>query len=299
MVMARDDDQTHIPVMVSEVLACLTPVSGGLYVDATLGLGGHAAAILDASAPAGRVIGFEWDAQAAGIARGRLAQYGDRLTVIPRSYAELDTALTGAGIAEVDGILVDLGVSSLQLDERERGFSFQGNAPLDMRMDRRRGTTAADLLARAREEELADIFYHYGEERQARRIAAYICEKRGQEPIRTTARLAALVAEAVPKRFHPDKIHVATRVFQAVRIAVNRELDNLHRLLRDGPDRLRIGGRFCVISFHSLEDRMVKQAFRNDDRLAKISSKPVRPRPEEVQGNPRARSAILRCAARC
>ncbi len=296
--MARDDDQAHIPVMADEVLACLAPVSGGLYVDATLGLGGHAAAILDVSAPAGRVIGFEWDAQAAGIARRRLAQYGDRLTVIPRSYAELDAALVEAGIAEVDGILVDLGVSSLQLDKRERGFSFQGNAPLDMRMDQRQGITAADLLARAREEELADIFYHYGEERQARRIAAYICEKRGEEPIRTTARLAALVAKAVPKRFHPDKIHVATRVFQALRIAVNRELDNLHRLLTSGPNLLRPGGRFCAISFHSLEDRMVKQAFQKDDRLERISRKPVRPRPEEVRDNPRARSATLRCARR-
>jgi len=296
--MVGDGVQAHIPVMAREVLDCLVPAPGRVYIDATLGAGGHAAAILEASSPDGRVIGFEWDAQAAGIARRRLAGYGDRLTVISRSYAELDAALAEAGIASVDGLLVDLGVSSLQLDAPERGFSFRSDAPLDMRMDQSRGTGAAELLARATQQELADIFYHYGEERQARRIAAHLCAKRLEEPIRTTTRLAQLVAEAVPKRFHPDRIHVATRVFQALRIAVNRELDNLHCLLQAGPERLRSTARFCVISFHSLEDRMVKQAFHQDDRLEPLSRRPIRPTPEEVRVNPRARSALLRCARR-
>jgi len=296
--MVSSGDQAHIPVLVDEVLCCLAPVSGGLYVDATLGLGGHTAAILDASAPAGRVIGFEWDPQAMRLARQRLEPYGDRVVFVDRSYADLAPALQELGMGRVDGILADLGVSSLQLDNGGRGFSFRVDAPLDMRMDPQRGMDAATLLARASEEELADIFYHFGEERQARRIAAHLCDRRKQQPIRTTGQLAALVAEAVPKRFHPDRIHVATKVFQGLRIAVNRELDNLHTLLRTGPEWLRPQGRFAVIAFHSLEDRMVKQAFRRDTRLDVVTRKPVRPAAEEIQRNPRARSALLRCAAR-
>jgi len=288
--------ELHIPVMYDEVLASLQPENGRVYVDATLGLGGHTEAVLKASAPNGRVIGFEWDNEAAVPAAGRLQPFGDRVTIIHASYADMVAELTGLGVESVDGILADLGVSSLQLDRSERGFSFRKDAPVDMRMNTESAIDAAAILAGATENELADIFYHYGEERQARRIAAHLCKARANFRIRTTRQLADLVAEAVPRRFHPEKIHVATRVFQALRIAVNRELDNLVRLLADGPDFLRPGAAFCIITFHSLEDRIVKQAFRRDGRLRPV--KPVRPTKEEVATNPRARSATLRCAVR-
>lgn len=288
--------ELHLPVMYNEVLAYLQPKNGRVYADATLGLGGHTEAVLKASAPNGRVIGFEWDNEAAILAAGRLQPFGDRVTIIHASYADMAVELIGLGVESVDGILADLGVSSLQLDRPERGFSFRKDAPVDMRMNPESAIDAAAILAGVTENELADIFYHYGEERQARRIAAHLCKARASSRIRTTRQLADLVAEAVPRRFHPEKIHVATRVFQALRIAVNRELDNLVRLLTDGPDFLRPGAAFCIISFHSLEDRIVKQAFRRDGRLR--PGKPVRPTEEEVATNPRARSATLRCAVR-
>lgn len=296
--MAENAADLHVPVMVEEVLACLQPDSSGLYVDGTLGLGGHSQAILEHSAPAGRVIGFEWDNDAATLAADRLANFADRLQIVRSSYADMVDALRTMGIDGIDGLLVDLGVSSLQFDRGERGFSFQTDAPLDMRMNRDGETTAADIIAEADTEELADIFYHYGEERQARRIARYICEAREKEPVLTTFQLAELVKWAVPKRFHPDRIHVATRVFQALRIAVNRELDNLVRLLDDAPKLLKQGGHFCVITFHSLEDRIVKQAFRNNEQLKVLSNKPVEAGVEEVRVNPRARSARLRGAVK-
>jgi len=288
--------ELHLPVMCNEALACLQPKDGCVYVDATLGLGGHAEAVLEAAAPNGRVIGFEWDNEASTLAAERLQPFGDRVTILHASYAEMAVELTGLGIESVDGILADLGVSSLQLDRPERGFSFRNDAPVDMRMNPGAAIDAAAILAEATEDELADIFYHYGEERQARRIAAHLCKARAGSRIRTTRQLAELVAEAVPRRFHPEKIHVATRVFQALRIAVNRELDNLVQLLTDGPDFLRPGAAFCIITFHSLEDRIVKQAFRRDGRLR--PGKPVRPTKKEIATNPRARSATLRCALR-
>ena len=290
--------ELHVPVMRDEVLACLRPKNGGVYVDATLGLGGHAEAVLRASAPAGRLIGFEWDREAVELTGRRLAGFADRLTICHLSYAKLAAGLTGLGIRHIDGLLADLGVSSLQFDRPERGFSFRGDGPIDMRMDTDTIMDAAAILARASEEEMADIFYHYGEERQARRIAAHICKARAIAPLTTTRQLADLVARAVPRRFHPEKIHVATRVFQALRIAVNHELDNLVRLLADGPGFLRPGAVFCIITFHSLEDRIVKQAFRRDERLRPCPVKPVRPTKQEVSENPRARSASLRCALR-
>ena len=282
--------------MVNEALACLRPENGGRYVDATLGLGGHSEAVLRASAPSGRIIGFEWDNEAAMLAGKRLQSFAGRVTIIHASYADMAEELANLGVDSVDGMLADLGVSSLQLDRPERGFSFSKDAPVDMRMNPETPIDAATILARATEKELADIFYHYGEERQARRIAAHLCRVRTISRIRTTRQLADLVAEAVPRRFHPEKIHVATRVFQALRIAVNRELDNLVRLLADGPGLLRPGAALCMITFHSLEDRIVKQAFRRDQRLR--AKKPVHPTAEEIAANPRARSAILRCAVR-
>ncbi|MCI5122276.1 MAG: 16S rRNA (cytosine(1402)-N(4))-methyltransferase RsmH [Candidatus Electrothrix sp. AUS4] len=292
----------HIPVLFQEVMDWLRPCSPGCYVDGTLGLGGHTALILEQSAPEGRVLGFEWDARAARFAAERLADYGDRFQLVPASYADMAEQLhhQGQNVVDglVDGILVDLGVSSLQLDCPERGFSFRKDAPLDMRMDIRREVTAEQLVNRLSWEELADIFFHYGEERQARRVARFLAEAREKEKVATTRQLADLVAWAIPKKYHPKKIHVATKVFQALRIAVNRELENLTRLLEDGPKLLKPGARFCVITFHSLEDRMVKQAFASTPYCRVLTHKPVLPTAEEVRGNARARSAKLRVAER-
>lgn len=296
--MAQRAGDLHIPVMVNEVLACLQPANGGLYVDGTLGLGGHSEAILNHSSPSGRVIGFEWDNEAIAIAAERLSSFGKRLTIIGASYADLVERLQAIGVDGIDGLLVDLGASSLHFDRGERGFSFHADAPLDMRMNRDLQVTAADIIADADAEELADIFYHYGEERQARRIARCICETREKRPIQTTIQLAELVKKAVPKRFHPDRIHVATRVFQALRIAVNRELDNLVRLLESAPEILKEGASFCVITFHSVEDRIVKQAFRRNIHLQMHGKKPVEPGEDEIKVNPRARSARLRGAVK-
>lgn len=288
----------HVSVLSEEVLEYLRPESGKVYVDGTLGLGGHALRILEASGPDGKVVGFEWDEQAAKLAAQRLEAFGERLCLVRSSYAQLLAGLAKHGFETIDGLLLDLGVSSLQLDAGERGFSFQVDAPLDMRMDRRQPETAAQLVRRLSKDELADIFYNYGEERQARRIAAHLVEAREKSPIDTTRRLAELVAWAIPRKYHPKKKHVATKVFQALRIAVNRELDNLVRLLADAPSVLVSGGRICVITFHSLEDRIVKQAFANNPAYRIVTGKPVGPGEQEVGVNPRARSAKLRVAER-
>jgi 16S rRNA (cytosine1402-N4)-methyltransferase len=259
-------------------------------------LGGHTAAILAASAPDGRVVAFEWDDSALQLAQKRLAEYGNRLTIVRRNFAELAAGLDELGIEQVDGLLIDIGLSSLQLDMGERGFSFQSDEMLDMRMDNRGATTAQSILATGSEQELADIFFYYGEERQARPIAAAIVGYRRQEKIETTKQLVEIVARAVPKRFHPKRIHVATKVFQALRIAVNTELENLAHILDDGVRYLKPGANFCVISFHSLEDRIVKRKFRNNEMLEVLTGKPVMSSPEEIAVNPRSRSARLRVA---
>jgi 16S rRNA (cytosine1402-N4)-methyltransferase len=288
----------HTPVLLEETLALLAPTAGGIYVDGTLGLGGHARAILDRCGPDGRVIGFDRDGDAIARTKCNLASYGKRIHFIRRNFAEIEEGLAEINIAQVDGLLLDLGLSSLQLDASGRGFSFRGNEPLDMRMDDRSPETAADLINQGGADELADIFYYYGEERHARRIAARLVSERQKGRIATTAQLAAIVAEAVPKRFHPKKIHVATKVFQALRIAVNRELENLGRLLDAAGDILKPEGRICVISFHSLEDRLVKWKFREDPLLRVLTKKPVVPDEAEQRRNPRARSAKLRAAVR-
>jgi len=296
--MPSDYSVIHIPVLRDEVLEWLQPKSGGLYVDGTLGLGGHTQALLDRTAPTGRVIGFEWDEDAAAKADERLSGYSGRLQIVRASYASLLPELEKLGIGCIDGLLVDLGVSSMQLDQAERGFSFRTDNALDMRMDRRNPVTAAQLVAQLSEEQLADIFYHYGEERQARRIARFLVEARLEEPVTTTGRLAAIVAAAVPKKYHPPKVHVATKVFQALRIAVNGELDNLTKLLTVAPEVLAKGARIGIITFHSLEDRMVKQAFQQNPAYEVLTKRPLGPSPAEMQQNPRARSAKLRVAAR-
>lgn len=294
----RDIGAIHQSVLPAEVLAYLNPQPGGTYMDGTLGLGGHSLAILEKSSPDGRVIGFEWDENAIRLSRARLEPFGDRLTIIRRNFAEIADGLREAGVEQLDGLLIDIGLSSLQLDMGDRGFSFQRDEPLDMRMDNRREVTAASILAKCSEEELADIFFYYGEERQARRIASEVVEKRRQEEIRTSKQLALLVAKAVPRRFHPQKIHVATKVFQALRIAVNTELENLASILDAAPSFLRPGARFCVISFHSLEDRMVKRKFRDSAELEVVTQRPVAAGPDEIAVNPRSRSARLRVAQR-
>lgn len=289
-------DKIHQPVLLEEVISLLAPASGKTYVDCNLGLGGHTRRILDESGPDGRVIGFEWDEEALCLARERLSPYGNRLRTVRANFAEIKKSLAALGVEKVDGILVDLGLSSLQLDCSGRGFSFRGSEPLDMRMDGRGRITARDLVNSASEEEMADIFYYYGEERQARRIAARIVEERQKQRFETTDQLVSVVEKAVPRKFHPKHIHVATKVFQALRIAVNRELENLETILADGATVLNLGARFCVISFHSLEDRLVKQAFRDNPGLTVLTKKPVLPSSVELNGNPRARSAKLRVA---
>jgi len=296
--MAQDHSALHVPVLLDEVLAWLQPRQDGLYVDGTLGLGGHGQAILEKSSPTGRLIGFEWDEDAARKAAAQLAQYAERLRIVRASYADLVPELARLEVGQVDGLIADLGVSSLQLDRAERGFSFRTESDLDMRMDRRNPMTAASLVARLTEEQLADIFYHYGEERQARRIARFLVQARQEEPVATTGRLAAIVAEAVPRKYHPQKVHVATKVFQALRIAVNSELDNLTRLLATAPDVLKRGARICIITFHSLEDRIVKQTFAQNPAYRVLTKRPIEPSAEEKVRNPRARSAKLRVAAR-
>lgn len=297
--MTQNFNAIHIPVLLQEVLEYLHPGSRGIYVDCNLGMGGHAEKILEMSEPGGRVIGFDWDAKALAQARQRLAKYGERVCFCHRNFAEIKDALNELRIRTVDGILLDLGLSSLQLEDDTRGFSFKGSQPLDMRMDSRVERTAADLVNTLSQQELADIFYYYGEERQSRPIAANIVKARRKEKIATTDQLVELVSTAVPKRFHPHRIHVATRVFQALRIAVNGELDNLLTVLADGVQFLTPGSRFCVITFHSLEDRIVKRAFRENDALEVLTAKPVTPKAGECEANPRARSAKMRVARKC
>ena len=291
----RESD-IHQAVLLKEAVFWLSPSEGGIYVDGNLGLGGHTAAILEASKPSGKVIGFDWDNEALTLAKRNLSRYGGRVIYVRRNFAELDEVMTELGLSKVDGMLLDLGLSSLQIDASGRGFSFQGNEPLDMRMDDRRGETAADLLNHCSEEELADIFYYYGEERQARRIAAHIVAERKKQKILTTSQLVHLIEKAVPRRFHPQKIHVATRSFQGLRIAVNNELDNLEKILTYGFRYIRPGGRFCVISFHSLEDRLVKRQFNNNKALRVLTPKPVMASDAEKGSNPRSRSAKMRVA---
>jgi 16S rRNA (cytosine1402-N4)-methyltransferase len=291
--------QSHTSVLLEEVLEYLRPESGGIYVDGNLGLGGHSKAILEKSSPDGKVIGFDWDRKALAIAEKNLAPFGERFSGFRKNFCEIDTVLAELKISGVQGILLDLGLSSLQLDAGERGFSFRGSEALDMRMDDRHDETAADLLNDLNEDDLADLFYYYGEERQARRIAGAVVAARVRQRFETTDQLVELVERAIPRRFHPKKIHVATKVFQGLRIAVNRELDNLEKILGLAPELLEEGGRLAIISFHSLEDRMVKRAFNGDTRLRVVTRKPVRPSDMECRSNPRARSSRLRVAERC
>jgi 16S rRNA (cytosine1402-N4)-methyltransferase len=292
----------HRSVLLDEVLAGLAPRPGGRYCDATVGLAGHARAILDAASPDGRLWAVDRDLDALAIARQQLGSFGDRVTFIHAPFSRSRALLQEAGALPLDGCLVDLGVSSPQLDRPERGFSFRRPGPLDMRMDQSTGETAADYLARVDEDELAGVLRDLGEERYARRIARFIVEDRVETPITTTAALAALVARAIPRREqHKDP---STRTFQALRIVINGELGELERLLEDLPGCLAPGGRLAIISFHSLEDRMVKWRFRalaepkGERKFRIVTKKPITASEAELAENPRARSAKLRVLER-
>ena len=288
----------HIPVMLEEVMTFLRCEPGRTYVDATLGGGGHASEILKRTAPDGMVIGIEWDEEAFSEAKNVLMSFGERAKIYRENFIRLPELVKPDS---VDGILLDLGLSSLQVDKEERGFSFKGDGPLDMRMDQRMDQTAADLVNRLSLKELEDTLFHYGEERWSRKIARAIVREREQEPIRTTQRLRRIVYRAIPKRFHSRRIDPATKSFQALRIRVNDELENLTKIIETGWRPLKKGGRMCVISFHSLEDRIVKETFRKlekDEKVRILTRKPVIPSEEERDRNPRSRSAKMRCGER-
>lgn len=290
----------HEPVLTREALEYLAPQRGGLFVDCTVGLGGHTQAILQAGAT--RVIGLDRDPQALAIAAQNLTAWADRIELVHADYRELEAVLDARGIGLVDGTLADVGMSTFQLEAEGRGFSFQREDPLDMRMDPTAGPTAAELLGQADEAELADVIFRYGEERHSRRIARLIVRVREAAPIRTTTQLASLIRRAVPRRGF-SRIDPATRTFQALRIWVNRELEGLDRFVRSAVSRLKPGARLVVLSFHSLEDRIIKHTLRALERAENgavrvLTKKPVTPQAGELQRNPRARSAKLRAAER-
>jgi 16S rRNA (cytosine1402-N4)-methyltransferase len=301
----------HVPVLLDEVIAGLQAQRGGYFVDCTVGLGGHAAAILEKISPSGRLLGIDADPEAIKLSQDKLSDYGEAVTLVNDNFVNLETICRRYHFHPVDGILFDLGVSSLQLDTAERGFSFHLDAPLNMRFDPGQGLTASDIVNSFSEQELAKLIEKYGEERHSRRIARYIVQNR---PIATTVELARLVEQALGGKH--AKIHPATRTFMALRIAVNSELQNLELALKQTIDLLHPGGRLTVISYHSLEDRIVKQFMRDaassclcppgtvecrcghTPTLRLISRKVIKPTSLEIESNPRSRSAKLRIAER-
>lgn len=293
----------HIPVMSEEVLLWLIRDDSRTYLDCTVGYGGHAEKILEASDSNSRLIGFDRDEGAIAASREKLARFGGRVLLFHGHFVDLKQHIALSGIRQVDGILFDLGVSSPQLDEPARGFSFQWDGPLDMRMDQSMRGTAADMLNRWPETQLADTIFQFGEERFSRRIARAIVRARQRHPLATTKELVSVIEGAVPANYRHGRLHCATRTFQALRIAVNQELDCLEPALRDAVDVLSPGGRLCIISFHSLEDRIVKHTLRmlsstDDPALMVLTKKPQVPSREESGRNPRSRSAKLRAAQR-
>ena len=302
---------THLPVLYNEIIHAMQPTRGGLYVDATVGAGGHSHGILKASSPDGALLGMDVDLQALSLAQAKLAEFGQRVHLVHASFSTLLEQMIAVGWQNVDGILLDLGLSSMQLDSPTRGFSFQTEAPLDMRFDPEGKTTAADLVNHLEEGQLADLLFRYGEEHRSRQVARAIVNAR---PITTTTQLARLVAQVTGGG--RSGIHPATRTFQALRIAVNGELEALETVLPQTLEALRPGGRLAVIAFHSLEDRMIKQFMRQESKdclcppeqpvctcghkatLREITHKPIRPQEDEVRTNPRSRSARLRVAER-
>ncbi len=289
----------HEPVMVAEVLEHLDPARGGVFVDCTVGLGGHARALLEAGAA--RLIGLDRDPAAVAAARDALGVFGDRVEVVHADYRQIAAVLGARGVTKVDGVLADLGVSSMQLDVPGRGFSFRQDDPLDMRMDTTAGPTAAEALRDVTERALADVIYEFGEERHSRRIARAIVAARELAPLETTGQLADIVRRAIPRKGY-TRIDPATRTFQAIRIWVNRELEGLDAFLEQAARRLLASARLAIITFHSLEDRIVKHTFRAMDKAGEglriLTRRPLVPADEEVARNPRARSAKLRAIER-
>ena len=313
--MTNEFTDIHRPVLEEEILQYLQPTDGRVYTDGTLGLGGHTEAILKGSAPSGKVIGFEWDREAFKLAEKRLAPYGSRVTLVNSSYSDLVKELNRLNITQTHGLVLDLGVSSLQLDKKDRGFSFRGNDPLDMRMNTEATQTAADIINHAPEQTLKRIFKSYGEERWAGQIAKNISAERSRKAIRSSKRLAEIVSNAIPKRAaRQQRIHPATRVFMALRIAVNKELERLETFMDTVINHLNPRGRLCIISYHSLEDRIVKHRIKalaagcqcpgdfpqcvcgRKRRIINLTRKPVLPSAQEIKDNPMARSARLRAA---
>ncbi len=306
------DHEIHQSVLLEEAVAGLMPRTDGIYLDATCGLGGHTEALLEASSPGGRVLAIDRDPAAIELATGRLSRFGDRVTLVEGDFSELRIYAEASDHFPADGVIADLGVSSLQLDDAERGFSFRSSGPLDMRMGPRVGATAAELLESFTIEELAAVLREFGEIARPKHVANAILIARDAGKLNTTADLAEVI-DLVGGGKKPSQIHPATRAFQAIRIAVNRELEELAGLLQVLPELLRPGGRAAIISFHSLEDRLVKRAFADpeeDPELARlpiekkrgpffaITKKPITPSSEEVKANPRSRSAKLRLAER-
>lgn len=290
----------HLPVLVEQVIEFLDPHPDGIYVDCTLGGAGHALKILERSSPTGRLIGIDRDGEAIEEAYLRLKLYESRITLIHGNFSDLREILRELNIGKVEGILIDLGVSYQQLIDEKRGFSFQSEGPLDMRMDRTQRKTAAKLINALSRVELEGILRKYGEGRWGRKIAKAIVRHRQKTPIVTTTQLRDIISSAVLKP--PRRIHPATKAFQAIRIAVNDELNNLEKAIRDGVPLLKSGGRLCILSFHSLEDRIVKESFRQYEKapglITIITKKPIAPSKGEISENPRARSAKLRVAER-
>lgn len=291
-----DSSSVHVPVLLDAVVRWLDPRPGMVMLDGTLGGGGHARALLDGVGADGWVIALDRDPDV--IEKGLQNFQGMRVRLAQANFCDLPEVLEQLNIKTVDGVILDLGLSSDQLADTKRGFSFSLEGPLDLRFDPMSGEPARRLINRLSAEHLADLIYHYGEERYSRRIARAIVEQRRNKPIETSLELAELIRRSVPKSAKGERIDPATRTFQALRIAVNDELKSLEIALRRIPDCLRPGARMAVISFHSLEDRRVKEAFRDDQRLNNLTSKPIRPGPEEIDGNPRCRSAKLRVAER-
>jgi 16S rRNA (cytosine1402-N4)-methyltransferase len=299
----------HIPVLAEEVISLMGCGPHQTFVDGTLGGGGHALEILRRTEPDGVIIGIEWDEDAIAEAKKVVMPFGGRVKIFRENFVQIPDLLRTMKIQSVDGILLDLGLSSIQLEKEERGFSFKGQGSLDMRMDQRIEVTAADLVNRLSQKELEKTLFEYGEERWARRIAKAIVDERTRSPIETAQTLRRIVHRAIPRRFHSWRIDPATKTFQAFRIRVNDELENLKEILETGWPFLKSGGRMCVISFHSLEDRIVKETFRKLERggiegldqgkvMHVVTKKPVTPSEEEKRKNPRSRSAKLRCAER-
>ena len=297
------DHSRHVSVFLDEVTTWLVAGKAKTFVDGTVGYGGHSERLLERAGDGAVLIGIDRDEEALAYSRIRLARFGSRAILLKGDFVDMKQLLRNVDVAAIDGALLDLGVSSPQLDDSNRGFSFQEDGPLDMRMDQSTGTTAGELVNSLPETELADLIFQYGEERFSRRIARAIVRARERKSLATTQELTAVIKESVPAAYRHGRIHCATRTFQALRIAVNRELDVLEPAIRDAVDMLRPGGRIAVISFHSLEDRIVKHTFRAlaerpHPQVAVLTKKPQVPSDAECQANPRARSAKLRVAER-